>query len=201
MSRMVLFSVMLCLAGCKVDLYTNLSEEDAVQMWAILLDHGLDGEKFVGRNGTFGLKVEESQVARAVQILKECGYPRKKFENGAVLFKKEGLISSPLEERARFLYALSQSLEETLTNIDGVQVARVHIVMPETTPFSERVAPASASVLIKHNPEANLSRLKTAIKLVITKSIEGLDYSHVTLALVPASNLTRCGHVPPATGS
>lgn len=181
------------LSGCQVELYSNLAENDATEMWAILLRNDFDSEKFAERNGSFGVRVEESQVADAVEVLKGCGYPRDKFDSIGNLFKKEGLISSPLEEQARFIYALAQSLSETLSQMDGVITARVHVVLPENNPFARAVRPSSASVFIKHRPESSLDDVRSEIKLIVAKSIEGLSYDQVTVATVPASTANRCG--------
>ena len=77
-------------------------------------------------------------------------------------FRKEGVISTPLEERARYIYALSQELEATLSNIDGVIVARVHVVLPERVAPGEPVQPASASVFIKHDPRLEPDSIRRA---------------------------------------
>ncbi|MCG8614167.1 MAG: hypothetical protein MI864_26950 [Pseudomonadales bacterium] len=91
------------------------------------------------------------------------------------VFKKEGFVSSPTEERARFLYAISQELTQTLMEIDGVITARVHVALPEKALLSENQGSASVSVVVIQSPNANLSNYETDIKAIITDGVEGLD--------------------------
>ncbi|WP_028488376.1 type III secretion system inner membrane ring lipoprotein SctJ [Thiothrix lacustris] len=182
----VVFALFL-LTGCKTELYSNLVENDANGMLAILLNNKVDAEKIYDKKAaTYTLNVEESQIPQAVQMLKEHGYPKEKTATVGELFKKEGLISSPLEERARFIFALSQSVQETLSQIDGVLVARVHVVLPENNPIDTEVKPSSASVFIKYNPSYRLEDMKSDIKMIVEKSIEGLTYDSVSVVMVPA---------------
>ncbi len=182
----------LLLAGCKTELYSNLDEEDSNTMLAILMNNDISANKTADKKaGTYFLHVEESQIPKAVALLKEHGYPREKIATIGDLFKKDGLISSPLEERARFIFALSQSVQETLSQIDGVLVARVHVVLPENNPLGEQVTPSSASVFIKYNPDYKLENMKSEIKLIVQKSIEGLSYDKVSVVMVPAQLSTR----------
>lgn len=175
------------LAGCKTELYSNLDEQDSNAMLAILMNNDIGASKTADKKaGTYFLYVEESQIPQAVELLKEHGYPREKVATIGELFKKDGLISSPLEERARFIFALSQSVQETLSQIDGVLVARVHVVLPENNPLGEQVSPSSASVFIKYNPDYKLEDMKSEIKLIVEKSIEGLSYDKVSVVMVPA---------------
>jgi type III secretory pathway lipoprotein EscJ len=90
------------------------------------------------------------------------------------VFKKEGLISSPLEERARYLYALSQELEATLAQIDGVVVARVHVVLPEKPGPGEQVQPPSAAVFIKHLPSLEPDAIAFRVRQLVARSIPGM---------------------------
>jgi type III secretion protein J len=180
-------SLLLLLSGCKTELYSNLAENDANAMLSILLNNKVTAEKtFDKKAATYFLHVEESQIPQAVQLLKEQGYPKEKIATVGELFKKEGLISSPLEERARFIFALSQSVQETLSQIDGVLVARVHVVLPENNPIDTEVKPSSASVFIKYNPAFRLEDMKSDIKMIVEKSIEGLTYDKVSVVMVPA---------------
>lgn len=157
----VSISLLMLLTGCKSELYSNLPENDANSMLSILLNSKISAEKTVDKKaGTYYLYVDDSQIPQAVTILKEYGYPKEKVATIGELFKKEGLISSPLEERARFIFALSQSVQETLSQIDGVLVARVHVVLPENNPANEEIKPSSASVFIKYNPAYRLEDMK-----------------------------------------
>lgn len=188
-------TLLFLLTGCKEELYSNLSETEAVQMWAVLLKNQVGSEKFVTRDGAFGISVETEQIAKAVQILKVCGFPKNEYKDVGLLFKKEGLISSPIEEKARYLYGLSQSLGETISQIEGVVTARVHIVLPEENPFSGSVKPSAASILIKYRSDFNLFDIKSKIKQLVSKSIEGLQYSQIAVALLPIKGNSICGDI------
>jgi len=184
---LLVMSVALLLSACKTELFSSLSENDANEMVAILMNDHIDVEKAGDKkSGTYSLNVDESQMAKAVDLLREHGYPKEKTATIDQLFKKDGLVSSPLEERARFIYALSQSVQETLTQIDGVLVARVHVVLPEDSPLGQELKPSSASVFIKYNPAFNLEDMKSDIKLIVEKSIQGLSYDKVSVVMVPA---------------
>jgi type III secretion protein J len=103
------------------------------------------------------------------------------------IFKKTGLVSSPLEERVRFMHALSEKLSETISHIHGVVTARVHIILPENDPYSEKLIPPSASVFISYLPHVNVEESVKDIKQLVTNSIEGLSSEKVTMVLFPNS--------------
>ena len=44
-----------------------------------------------------------------MQILKAQGLPREDFDSLGKVFKREGFVSTPVEERARLMHALSQA--------------------------------------------------------------------------------------------
>lgn len=182
----LLIIALISLAGCKETLHTNLSENDANAMVSILLRNGLDGEKFSDKKGRHGIKIDRSQIADAVQLLKEYGFPKEDFESMGEIFKKEGLLSSPLAERARYIFALSQSIQEMLTRIDGVLIARVNVVLPQNNPFADNIQPSAASVMIQYHPQSTIVEQRSEIKQIVTKSIEGLAYEKVSLWMVPA---------------
>ena len=123
---------------------------------------------------------------RAVDLLRDKGLPRERFAGMGQVFKKEGLISSPLEERARYLYALSQELGATISQIDGVVVARVHVVLPERSPTGEAGVPSSAAVFIKHQEGYNLDTVQPLVRRLVTNSIPGLTADKVSIILVNA---------------
>ncbi len=175
----------LALAGCQVELFTGLNEREANEMLAILMRAGIDADKVAAGEGLLTINVDQKRFAEAVDLLKRQGYPRETFASIGEVFKKEGLISSPLEERVRFVYALSQELSQTISEIDGVLSARVHVVLPNNELAMENVVPSSAAVFIRHQAGAPLDRLIPQIKMLVTNSIEGLTYDKVSVVLFP----------------
>ena len=171
------------LAACKVELHTGLSESEANDMVALLLSHNIDAEKGATTKEGVPLMVESADLATAIEILRENGFPRDSFNDLGKVFQEQGLISSPLEERVRFIYGLSQSISETLSQIDGVVTARVHVIVPEQHPLDDKPQGSSASVFLKTRPDVNLEDKIPEIKLLVQSSVEGLAYDDVVVAL------------------
>ena len=181
----------LTLAACsEQELYGELSERQANEMVAVLRSAGIEADK-MSHEGKFSVTTSHSDFSQAVRALNAQGYPRESFDTMGKVFKREGFVSSPLEERARLMHAMSQEIANTIANIDGVVTARVHLVMPERNPLVDKPQPAAASVFIKHRPDKNLSAQTAQIKALVVNSIEGLAYDNVTVALFPAEGLTR----------
>ena len=177
--------VFCALAGCQAELYSKLGEREANDMIALLHKNGIAAERSFAKDGTNQIKVEESQLAQAIELLKANGLPRRTFTNMGEVFKSSGLISSPTEERARFIYALSEELSRTISDIDGVLSARIHVVLPKNDLLRQDATPSSASVFIRHDARAPLKSLLPHVKMLVANSIEGLSYEKVSVVLVP----------------
>src|SRR5262245_52455 len=101
----VILAALLLLSGCQVELYTEVQEQEANEMLALLMQNGLSAAKVKSKDGTQTLMVEERQFASAVDLLQMRGYPRAKFSTINDVFQPNGLIASPIQEQARFLWA------------------------------------------------------------------------------------------------
>lgn len=172
------------LAACSnAALYSDLTEKQANEVQAALLMAQIEADKTPMTKGTgWSVQVSQGDIPRAMAVLSGLGLPHQPLRNLADVFPKEGFISSPLEERARYIFALSQEVEQTLMQLDGVVEARVHIALPEASLLDEKPQSASASVVIIEQPGANLEMHETDIKAIVTDGIEGLrDINRVTV--------------------
>ncbi len=192
-----IFCAALVLAGCKSELYSNLSEREANQMVAALLEVGIPASKQGSGAGLVAVFVDDQRFAEAMAILDQRGLPSATYQSLGDVFEKEGIVSSPVEERARFIYAMSQELGRTVAEIDGVLSARVHVVLPETDMLGRDLKPSSASVFIRHDPLAPVDGFTGQIKMLIANSLEGLVYDNVAVVSVPAAKTTQQGYKAP----
>lgn len=176
--------VVLSACGSRVELMASMPEGEANEVMAALLNAGIRANKISGKEGMVGLSVDGAEVGRAVDLLRQRGLPRERFAGMGEVFRKEGLISSPLEERARYIYALSQELRGTIVQIDGVVAARVHVVLPERSTTNEPYTPSSAAVFIKHQEGYNLDTVQPQIRKLVTNSIPSLTPERVSIILI-----------------
>ncbi|NWC93856.1 MULTISPECIES: type III secretion system inner membrane ring lipoprotein SctJ [unclassified Pseudomonas] len=189
----LLISLVFMLNGCsdRVELHRQLSEQEANEVIAELADKHIRAQKVPAKDGVV-VAVNAADIGRAVRTLEAAGLPRVARTTLGDTFRKEGVISTPLEERARYIYALSQELEATLSNIDGVIVARVHVVLPERIAPGEPVQPASASVFIKHDPRLDPDNIRARVRRMVASSIPGMTTAvdnpqKLTVIFVPAT--------------
>lgn len=193
LSVALLLAIVLVLNGCsdRVELHRQLSEQEANEVIAELADKHIRAQKKPAKDGVV-VTVNTNDIGRAVRTLEAVGLPRVARTTMGDTFRKEGVISTPLEERARYIYALSQELEATLSNIDGVIVARVHVVLPERIAPGEPVQPASASVFIKHDSRMDPDNINARVRRMVASSIPGMTIAmdnprKLTVIFVPAT--------------
>ena len=178
------------LGGCsKQEVYGKLTEPAANEMIAVLNQAGIAASKVHGEKDNWSVAVDQADFARAVETLRAHGLPHEQYDSLGSVFKKEGFTSTPLEERARLIYGLSQELSRTISDIDGVVQARVHLTMPEADPLSREAKPSAASVFVKYRTGFDLRSQTGAIKSLVTNAIDGLTYDRVSVVMVPAQTL------------
>jgi len=173
----------LALAGCKASLYSGLNESEANEIVAALSLGRIDARKERVDGAEWQVQVDEGRIGAALELLRAQGLPHERFASMGDMFQKQGLVSTPAEERMRYIFGVSQELSQTLRSIDGVVSARVHVVIPTNDPLSDKVKPSSAAVFIKHRPDADLRLLTPTVKDLVAHSIEGLSADQVSLSL------------------
>ncbi len=178
-------AAVLMLAGCdkQTTLHSGLLESQANLVMAALLDSGISCSKTPGEEGTWNVLVSEPRFADAVNILSRQGLPKREYKGIGEVFKKTGMISSPSEERIRFMDALAQDLSRTIAMVDGVVDARVHVVLPENDPFARNALPSSAAVAIRSRWDADVTDIVPSVKGLVKNAIEGLAYEKIMVTI------------------
>jgi type III secretion protein J len=182
---LILLPVLLFLVGCRTSLFEGLDEDQANRIIAALSHHGISGYKERNADRTWNISVDDTNAVVATELASAYALPRGGHANLGDLFSRQGLISSPGEDRVRYVYGLSQELSETLEKIDGVLLARVHIVLPEKDPMdpAQDTLP-SASVMMRYRSDYNLELMRDRIRALVAGSVEGLTPARVSLTLL-----------------
>lgn len=176
----------LLLAGCHVELYRALPEEEANQMLAILMLHHLDADKQEAEGG-ITLRVEQSQFINAVELLRLNGFPRHRYTSAEAMFPANQLVVSPEEEQQKISFLKEQKVEGMLSQMEGIINVNVAIAIASQAGENETSAPSrSVAVFIKYSPQVNLEELRVQIKELIEKSIPGLQYGKISIVMQPA---------------
>jgi type III secretion protein J len=187
----------LVLAGCSQQLFGALDEGSANLVVGALRSEGIQAQKSRAGDATWRVNVPDDEFARSVQVLKRRNLPPQQFDGLGVVFKKESLVSTPTEERARLIHAMSRELERTLSEIDGVLVARVHPVIPPHDPLNPKKVASSAAVLVKYRPGAEIAGREALVRSLVAAGIEGLAYDDVRVHLLPAEGQASEPDAPP----
>ncbi|MGI4861964.1 MAG: hypothetical protein ACRYHA_34555 [Janthinobacterium lividum] len=164
------------LAACsrEATLLSDLPRGEAFAIQHALAEVDVQAAARPGKDGRMAVTVPREQMALARRTLLEQGLPRPEYRSFGDVFNNEGMLTSPFEERARYLYASSQELENTLRNIEGVVFAKVHVVMPEARSLVRDGVPASASVFLKYRPPSRVATMQGALQRLVANAVPGL---------------------------
>jgi type III secretion protein J len=179
-------ALLLLLSACSQQLFGGLDEQAANQVVGALRNEGISAEKSRTGEDLWKVSVADDEFSRAVSVLKRRNLPPQTFDGLGRVFKKDSLVSTPTEERARLIHAMSQELERSLMEIDGVMVARVHPVIPPHDPLNPKKIGTSASVLVKYRAGSDIGQREAMIRTLVASGVEGLSYDDVRVLLVSA---------------
>jgi flagellar M-ring protein FliF len=158
-------------------LYSNLADEDAAAITQSLSAAGIE---YRMENGTGAISVPAEKINEARLLLAGQGV----MQTGgfANLTKDGGLGVSQFMETARYQHAIEQELARTISSLQQVAAARVHIAVPRSTTFVRERSPGSASVFLQLKPGRRLSSEQvTAIVNLVASSLPDIDASQVTV--------------------
>ncbi|MCJ9721403.1 type III secretion system inner membrane ring lipoprotein SctJ [Rhizobium rhizogenes] len=196
-----ILSVLVCaafLSACSEDVLTGLDQRDARDAQVLLERAGIRATVTGEKGDVFKIAVDETDHARAIELLSDAGLPRLPHRTMAELFPGDGFLVTPLEQKARMTYAVEQQLGETLSALDGVASARVHIVLPEDNGRGLIKEKARASALLQYRPSANLVDIEMKSRSLLLNSVRGLAYEDVSVVVSPWSEIGSLAGAAPA---
>lgn len=185
---MALVALCAALVGCKEELFAKLPEPQANEVLAALAEGKIDAAKERVDEQSWRVSVDKDRIGEALVYLRDRGLPVKQSPQMGEIFKKDGMISTPTEERARYKWALEEGIAATLRRIEGVTDARVHVAMPNNDPLSNRPLPPSAAVFIKHRQTLDVDLMIPELKSLVMTSVEGLDYKNISFFAHPVDS-------------
>jgi type III secretion protein J len=185
--RLALGLACLLLAACQEDLQRGLNQKDANDIVAILAANGIEAKRVPDGATNFKITVDGSNISRATIVLKDTGYPRESYKSIAEIFNGEGLIVTPFEQKARMVFALGQELTRTISMIEGVTQARVHVVLPEIDPRDRSLTKATASVVIYHRAGIDVLDVTQKARAIVSNAVQGLQSRDVSISTFAAS--------------
>lgn len=101
---------------------------------------------------------------------------------GFELFDQKSLGMTEFTQKLNYQRALQGELARTIGNIDGVESARVHIVIPEKSLFMEEVAKPTASIIISMKSGSSLTDTQiNGVTHLVAASVEGLEADNISI--------------------
>ena len=170
-------------------LYSDLSQKEASEVVTYLRDNNIVYK--VKDNGSTVL-VPENKIYEARMALAENSLPR--GEVGFELFDKVKFGMSDLAQKINYRRALQGELSKTIAHLDGVEWAKVQIVIPEPSLFIKEEKPSKASVVIKMRKRNALrADMIAGITHLVSTSVEGLSTEDITITDSRGNLLSRSG--------
>src|SRR5665213_2029753 len=160
-------------------LYGSLSDSDESGVVQALQTAGI---QYKLDEGSGAVLVPAERVHDARLQLAAQGLPAGKTDGFALISKDPGFGVSQFMENARYQYALEAELAQTISSLQAVEAARVHLAIPQQSAFVRDHRPATASVLLQLRAGHRLEPEQvSAIVHLVASSIPELDSDQVTV--------------------
>ncbi len=161
-----------------VPIYSKLNQQDA-----IAITDALQADNIPYKIETGGMVlVPADQVDQVRMKLAASGLPSSGEIGIEMLQKDQGLGTSRFIENARYHHALETELSRTISSMQNIDTARVHLAMPKQSVFIRKQAKPTASVMVKLMPGRSLASEQTsAIVHLVASSIPYMEPDDVTI--------------------
>jgi|DewCreStandDraft_5_1066085.scaffolds.fasta_scaffold00112_85 flagellar M-ring protein FliF len=161
-----------------VTAFTNLDAKDSAAIVEQLKANKIPYQ--VSADGST-IKVPPRNLADARLKLAAKGLPAG-GQVGFELFDKTSFGVTDFVQHLNYQRALEGELARTISTLEQVEAARVHIVVPKQELFLSQQKPATASVVLRLRPGRTLDEnALRGIAYLVARSVEGLDTKNITV--------------------
>ncbi len=172
-------------------LYSGLTDRDNVEVIEALNQAGIEYQQAASSGA---ILVAAADLNRARLALASAGLPRSAGGGFEMIREEQGIGVSQFVESARYQHALETELSRTISQLQPVRSARVHLAMPKRSAFVRSRQEASASVLVALYPGRRLETGQVdAIVHLVSSSIPDLLASRVSVVDEAGRLLSRYG--------
>ena len=159
-------------------LYTDLTKEDAASI-ARLLEEGKISYQIADEGKSILVSEEQVEIwrleiaKRGVNLTGTVGYE---------VFDKQSFGTTSFVQKINKQRALEGELVKTIMHIKGVQRVRVHLSIPESSPFVTERKPPSASIVldVERGVVMNPDEIK-GVQSLVSSSVDGMRPHHVVV--------------------
>ncbi|HET9241086.1 MAG TPA: flagellar basal-body MS-ring/collar protein FliF [Oligoflexus sp.] len=176
-------------------LYPNLSETDNNEIASELRKQRVSNFIIDDK----GIKVPAEQVMPLRLKLAQEGLPTRGMI-GWEKFDDQDFTRTEFEQNINRLRAIQGELARTISSIEGITSARVHIVMPKKALFQEDEQEPTAAIYIKvqRGKEPSQKQIR-GITHLVSRSVEGMKPEKVTIIDQEGKMLTKIESDDPTT--
>jgi flagellar M-ring protein FliF len=158
-------------------LFTDLTVEDSAVIVKELERQGIDFQ--IKADGAV-IMVPKDRVARMRMKLAEAGVPKGGGVGYEIFDKSDALGATSFIQNINHLRALEGELARTIRSLDRVQLARVHLVLPERPLFSRETIEPSASIAVKVRGTLEAQQVR-AIRHLVASAVKGLKPERISI--------------------
>lgn len=158
-------------------MYSELTQDDAAQVIsqldALNIPYALRGD------GT-KIFVPQDKVLRLRLSMAEQGLPKGGSVGYEIFDNTDTLGVTSFVQNLNYMRALEGELSRTISEINQVQGARVHLVLPEREIFSRERREPSASIVLRVRGDLSRAQVKS-IQHLVSSAVQGLKPGKVSI--------------------
>ena len=158
-------------------LYSGMTPADAQSLVQRLAAQNIQSQ--VSPDGTSVL-VHSDQLDKA-RLEAAAQGPLASGRMGFELFDKPNWSGSDFSEKVNYQRALEAELERTIQTMSGVESARVHLVLPHESLFSDRERSAKAAVVLKLRGMRLNDQITASVANLVSSAWDDLSPQNVTV--------------------